>query len=302
MRCSVVIYCRDIIIICLLTCASPLLVAQPSSTTQDNQEDVFYRELVEQWVIVNATESASRARSNANMAFIPLLSRALSADVELSVNFSSLLTGLFEVYPPDSSFRILTWELLITDNHVRHFGVIQQRKSPRPLLPLFDASDMHSYRTKEVLSRNNWFGQVYYNISTIAGSNDGHYLLMGHDRKDSLSDFKILDVLVIKDGDVRFGAPQFVYPPDMPIVAEGDVASQDSLTTRLFFEHKEGTTVRISVDESSKTITYSHLSPIHRSAKETLYNYVPDGTDAGFRWNGAHWEWIPDPSAILPTD
>lgn len=301
MRSSVVTYCRSIVIICLLTCVSPL-VAQPPTTIQDNQEGGFHRQLAEQWALLNATESTSEARSNANKSFIPLLARALSEDVELSINFSSLLAGLFEVYPPDSSFRILTWELLITDNHVRHFGVIQQRKNPTSLLPLFDASDMHSYRTKEVLSRNNWFGQVYYNISTIAESNDGHYLLMGYDRKDSLSDFKILDMLVIKDGDVRFGAPQFVYPPDMPIVAEGDVASHDSLTTRLFFEHKEGTTVRLSVDESSKTITYSHLSPIHRSAKETLYNYVPDGTDAGFRWNGAHWEWIPDPSAILPTD
>lgn len=301
MRCNVVMYCKAIVIICALTCVIPL-VAQPLSTTQDNQEDGSYRELAEQWVIVNATESASGVRSSANKAFIPLLARALSADVELSVNFSSLLPGLFEVYPTDSSFRMLTWELLVTDNHVRHFGVIQQRKSPKSLLPLFDASDMHPYRTKEVLSRNNWFGQVYYKISTIEGPNEGHYLLMGYDRKDSLSDFKILDVLVVRDGDVSFGAPQFMYPPDMPIVAEGDVISQDSLTNRLFFEHKEGTIVRLSIDESRKTITYSHLSPIHRSAKETLYNYVPDGTDAGFRWNGTLWEWIPDPSAILPTD
>lgn len=285
----------------MLTCVNSL-VAQPTQSTQNNQEGSLHLQLAEQWALVNAAESASDARSNANKAFIPLLARALSSDVELSVKFSSLLTGLFEVYPLDSSFRILTWELHVTDNHVRHFGVIQQRKSPKSLLPLFDASDMHPYRTKEILSRNNWFGQIYYDVSTIAGSSDGHYLLMGYDRKDSLSDFKILDVLVFKDGDVSFGAPQFLYPPDMPVVAEGDVVSQDSLTTRLFFEHKEGTIARLSVDESLKTITYSHLSPIHRSAKETLYNYVPDGTDAGYRWNGAYWEWIPDPSVILPTD
>ena len=141
MRCSVVIYCKAIVIVCALTCVSPLL-AQLPTTTQDNQEGGFHRQLAEQWTLVNAMESASGARSNANKAFIPLLARALLADVELSVNFSSLLTGMFEVYPPDSSFRILTWELLVTDNHVRHFGVIQQRKSPGSLLPLFDASDM----------------------------------------------------------------------------------------------------------------------------------------------------------------
>lgn len=301
MRFSLVIYCRAIVIICVLACVSPV-VGQSPTATQDKQESGLYLQLAEQWALVTATESASDTRSNANKAFIPLLAGALSTDVELSINFSSLLIGLFEVYPLDSSFRIITWELLVTDNHVRHFGVIQQRKSPGVLLPLFDASDMHPYRTKEILSRNNWFGQIYYNVSAIAGANDGHYLLMGYDRKDSLSDFKILDVLVLKDGEVNFGAPQFMCPPDMPIVAEGDVVSRDSLTNRLFFEHKEGTIVRLSVDESSSMITYSHLSPIHRSAKETLYNYVPDGTDAGYRWNGAHWEWTPDPSAILPTD
>lgn len=301
MRFREVMCCRAIGIICLLVCVSPL-VAQTSTTTQDDKESVIHPLLAEQWALVNATESASDIRSNANKAFIPLLARALATDVDLSTNFSSFLVGLFEVYPPDSSFRIITWELFVTDNHVRHFGVIQQRKSPGMLLPLFDASDMHPYRTKEILSRSNWYGQIYYNVSAYAGANDGHYLLMGYDRKDSLSDFIILDVLVLKDGEVSFGASQFMYPQDMPVVAEGDVFSQDSLTTRLFFEHKEGTIFRLSVDESSNMITYSHLSPIHNSAKETLYNYVPDGTDAGYRWNGAHWEWVPDPSAILPTD
>ena len=299
---SILVMCFRVIAIVFLLTHGSLLEAHHPTTPHDNQGGAPNPQLAEQWAVVNGDENSSTIRSNANKAFIPLLARALVEDADFAINFSSLLTGLFEVYPPDSSFRILTWELLVTNNHVRHFGVIQQRKNPGVLLPLFDASDMHPYRTKDVLSRKDWFGQVYYDVHTVGESSEGHYLLMGHDSKDSLSNFKILDVLVFKDGDAHFGAPLFMYPPDMPIVAERDLVSKDSLTTRLFFEYKEGTTVTLSVDKPSNNITYSHLSPIHRSAKETLYNYVPDGTDAGYRWTGAHWEWIPDPSAILTTD
>lgn len=300
MRFSVVKRFRFIVSLCCWACVSNLFAQHPT-TSYDNQE-ILPPQLAEQWARINASKTTSDERSSANKAFIPLLARALAEDGDLSINFSSLLPGLFEVYPPDSSFRILTWELLVTSNHVRHFGVIQQRKSPKALLPLFDASDMHPYRTKGILSRNDWFGQIYYDVSAIGKLKEGHYILTGYDSKDSLSDFKILDVLVFKDGEAYFGAPLFMYPPDMPRVAEGDITSQDSLTTRLFFEHKEGTMARLSITKPSNDIIYSHLSPIHRSAKETLYNYVPDGTDAGYRWNGTYWEWIPDPSAILPTD
>lgn len=266
------------------------------------QSQALPGQLVDQWAMVNTIEATSAERNKANKGFITMLAQALVQDEDLSIDFSSSLPGMFVVYPTDTSFRLLTWELLVTDNHVRHFGVIQQKDNPKRLLPLFDASDRHFYRTKDVLSRDEWFGQIYYDLSSIEGSNEGQYLLLGYDRKDSLSDFKILDVLVFSEGEAFFGAPLFTYPPDMPVVAEGDVFSQDSLTTRLFFEHKEGTTVRLSVEKPSNDITYSHLSPIHLSAKETLYNYVPDGTDAGYRWNGDYWEWLSDPSAISPTE
>ena len=301
MRCSLVRCFRAIGIVCLFVHGG-LLLGQSAPTPNKNLRSVSHDKLIEHWAIVSASDNSSFERSQANKEFIPMLARALTKDKDLSTKFSSLLSGLFEIYPPDSSFRILTWELLVTDNHVRHFGVVQRKKKHLTLLPLFDASDMHAYRTKEVLSRNDWFGQIYYDVYPFGEPQSGRYLLMGHDSKDSLSDFKILDVLTFRDEEVFFGAPLFIYPPDMPTVSAGDVISQDSLTTRLFFEHKEGTIVKLSAEPSANEVRYSHLSPIHPSAKETLYNYVPDGTDAGYHWNGIYWEWLPEPSAILTTD
>ena len=253
------------------------------------------------WSELNNLDISHTARSEANTRFIPLFAQMLSKDSLFAIDVS-FGPGMFVIYPPDSSFRVITWELFLTENSSRHFGVVQEASNPEKLLPLFDASEQHSYRTKSILTRKNWFGQLYYDIIEVKGQDAKAYMLLGHDSKDSMSDFKIIEPLVFRGGDVYFGAPIIEYPHDMPSISREDVLSQDSLTNRLFLEHKEGSSVQIVFEKGSQTISYSHLSPIHESAQETYYNYVPDGTEAAFMWDGEYWRWFAEPPLISPNE
>ena len=258
-------------------------------------------DLQNHWSTLNNLKLTRTERSHANKTFIPLFAKLLAEDKGF-VKDLSVFPRMFVVYPKDSSFRIVTWELFLSKNNSRHFGVVQMASNPEKLYPLFDASDQHLYRTKSILSRQNWFGQVYYDIAEVDVQGTPIYMLFGHDSKDSISDFKIIEPFVFSNEEMFFGASILEFPHDMPPIAKEDVLSRDSLTTRVFLEHKEESVARVSFDILTQRIYYSHLSPIHPSAKETFYNYVPDGTESGYFWDGDLWRWLADPSFIPPTE
>ena len=122
----------------------------------------------------------------------------------------------------------------MTENSSRHFGVVQEASNPGKLLPLFDASEQHSYRTKSILTRKNWFGQLYYDIIEVEGQDAKAYMLLGHDSKDSMSDFKIIEPLVFRGGDIYWRTHPLLNTHMICRLFLEDVLSQDSLTNHLF--------------------------------------------------------------------
>src|SRR5882762_1532294 len=68
----------------------------------------------------------SSDRFAADTTFTRMLVRALKTPNSFYYTFDSLQT-ISQLYAPDSTFKIFTWQLMINDNVIRHHGAIQMR-------------------------------------------------------------------------------------------------------------------------------------------------------------------------------
>jgi hypothetical protein len=223
-------------------------------------------------------------RAQSVYAFIPGLVNALKNPGSFNYPFSDL-RGISIQYPQDSSFRIFTWALKDQRSVFRHFGAIQMNSNDLKLFPLFDFSDTLTPRTQKVLSNTNWYGALYYRILQHEVNGKTHYTLFGFDQNDLWSRKKFLDVLSFdSNGKPVFGAPLF-----------HQVKKDEEVThNRFFIEYKKSASVNLNFFPNMDLIIFDHTAPMEEGQEGLYFNYIPDGTYEGFRWDekAERWSWI----------
>ena len=130
-------YMRVLLFIFLLLAGLTTVTAQDDRMHMQQMEDEI-KPLA--YTIMNDNDFITRFR--ADSAFIRGLVRALRTPHSFRYRFDSL-TSISQLYAPDSSFRIFTWQLQMEDmNHFRQKGAIQMRTADGSLklFPLFDVS------------------------------------------------------------------------------------------------------------------------------------------------------------------
>jgi len=251
-------------------------------------------------------DSVPEVRRKACYAFIPKFVSALKLDNSFYFPFDSFET-ISKIYPADSSFRIFTWQVLMTvpvkltakysktgrdtvfqKPVVRYYGVIQMRSKELKMFPLYDASDTLGYGTEKVLTPQNWWGQLYYNIIQETVNGKSYYNLFGYEAPDLYTRRKIIDILTFNEqGQPRFGAPMFYFKyNDSTSTKKGDTLS------RFFIEYKYDATPVLNYDRELDMIVFDHVAPPTEKARGATFTYVPDGTYEGFKWINNHWQWI----------
>ncbi len=191
-------------------------------------------------------------------------------------------------YPPDSTFRIFSWQLDRGDGTFRQYGAIQMRRRELELYPLIDRSHEHSWPESEVLSTDEWYGAIYYHIEPFQGPDQQQmYVLFGFDTHSPYQHRKVADVLWFDaEGQPRFGAPVFVK--------EGAQGKQ--VLHRLLLEYWTQASVRLNYDPQLDIIIFDHLQPISQSVptQGKILTWIPDGTYEGFRLEAdGRWHHIP---------
>ena len=91
--------------------------------------------------IIQADDAENRFK--ADSLFTRMFVRALKTNYSFKYPFDSLET-ISKLYPPDSSFRIFTWQMVISEDVVRQHGAIQMRTADGSLklFPLIDKSNI----------------------------------------------------------------------------------------------------------------------------------------------------------------
>ncbi len=232
------------------------------------------------YAVVN--DSIEQERFAACKVLITSLVKALKTENSFKYPFSRL-KSLSIMAPPDSSFRIFTWQLFVNDSTYRYYGAIQMNKRELKMFPLIDRSfEMDVPPTYEQLANDNWYGALYYNIRQFDTKEGRKYLLMGYDAFEFFDKRKVIDVLSFDEkGIPLFGAPIFARDKAKPGLKE----------QRLIFEYSAAASIRVNWDEQYKMILFDHLitfpSPYGRGMTQ-----VPDGSYDGLRFEKGQWKFI----------
>lgn len=270
-----------------IAAAQRAVIEQPALTKQNlarlkKSEDTL-KALQEIWMYDTLS---LENRKNACYAFIPKFLQALKTDNSYLYPFDSL-THISKIYSPDSTFRIFTWQLHYPKGNFRYYGLIQMKSEKLKIFPLRDLRDTLGYRTQEILSPENWYGCVYYNIVRTTINRQPYYTLFGFEGANFISRRKVLEILHFKNGVPKFGAPLFQFKRDTMVTSK----ELDTLN-RFFLEYKWDANPRMNYDPELEVIVYSHLVPPNEKAEGAYFAYVPDGQYEGFKWIKNHWQWI----------
>ncbi len=191
------------------------------------------------------------------------------------------LRSISRLYAADSSFRIITWQMVVNDNLVRQHGAIQMKTDDGSLklFPLIDKSDVVKNNRDTVADNFNWIGAVYYKIISTAYQNKKYYTLIGFDDNNIRTDKRLIDVLTFPNGKPVFGSKIFSIEK---------TAEYDKNPARFIMEFKKGAVPRLTFDKELNMIIKEHLvSETGESNKK--WTLVPDGDYEGFKWINGRW-------------
>ena len=272
-----------VVVICLLLTASLQAQSrQPASVQVLTQLEENMRNYAND--IVNATEMVDRFR--ADSFFTRALVQALKIPYSFSYRFDSLRT-ISMLYAPDSSFRIITWQVMKDFTYYRQKGAIQMHTpdGSLKLIPLFDYSDFTDTPVDSVRDNQHWIGAVYYNIIQKSHNNKQYYTLIGYDENNARSTKKWLEVLTFDEqGRPQFGGRFFNY--------QNDDTKPPQPAYRFCIEFKKEANAKLNYDPELDMIALAHLTSETGDSKEK-YTLVPFGTFEGFKWVSGKWVHVP---------
>ena len=219
-------------------------------------------------------------RFTADSLFTTMFVRALKTRNSFYYSFDSLIT-ISSLVPPDSSFKIFTWQLVISEDVTRQHGAIQMntRDGSLHLLPLIDRSSVTDRESDTIANNFGWMGAVYYKIIQKDAFEKRYYTLLGYDENDMKSNKKIIEVLKFEDGMPVFGGSYFSFP-DNSIVKKS--------FARYVMEYKRDASPRLTYDPEMDMIVYEHLIS-ETGEPEKKYTYIPDGDYEGLKWTDGRW-------------
>jgi len=185
--------------------------------------------------------------------------------------------------PPDSSFRIFTWQLYVNDSTYRYYGAIQRNSKDLQLFPLIDRSDSLDYKPlRETLTPDRWYGALYYTIRQFDTKQGRKYLLIGYDAFEFFEKRKLIEVLYFdENGQPKFGAPVF----------QKENTPRGGPEYRQIYQYAAESSVRCNWDELYQMVLVDHLIPIP-SPYGRGFMGVPDGSYEGFKLEKGQWKFI----------
>lgn len=229
------------------------------------------------FAVVN--DSLPEMRFLACRSLITGLVQALKTENSFQYHFDRL-KAVSILTPPDSSFRVFSWQLFVDDSTYRYYGAIQMNQHDLNLFPLIDRSfEMRGLPTREELSPDYWYGALYYNLLPFDTRQGKKYLLFGFDGFTFFDKRKVVEVLSFDEkGRPVFGAPVFEQPD-----AEGEM--------RVMLEYFAEARVRLNWDEQYHMILFDHLVPYPNPYNGGIMN-IPDGSYSGYKLEKGRWKFV----------
>jgi hypothetical protein len=211
--------------------------------------------------------------------FIKVLVRALKNPNSFDYPFERIRTVSI-LYPPDSTFRIFSWQLYVDKDDYHYYGTIQMNSPELKMYPLIDRSGEVTNPEIGVFDNDNWYGALYYNIMPYPKAKN-KYLLFGYDAFQFFNKRKLVEVLTFEDGKAKFG--EEVFEVEMQ---EGETRMVD----RFVLEYGADAKVKLNYDEQLEMIIFDHLIPMGSPYPGQNVMFVPDGDIDGLYFEKGKWK------------
>lgn len=224
-------------------------------------------------------DSIPENRFDACKKFIPDLVNVLKKKNSFNYQFEKL-PSVSILYPPDSTFRIFSWQIYVDKDTYQQYGAIQMNSSELKLFRLLDKPMFHPNINRVQLKADEWIGAVYYNIHQFDTPQGKKYLLFGFDGHSFFTKQKIMEVLSFEDGNPIFGAPVFKK-----------VSKRGSPITnyRLLIKYSAETTIRLNYDPNMEMVIFDHVLPQSSPFPGQSTTYLPDGSYEGYKLEKGAW-------------
>jgi hypothetical protein len=119
---------------------------------------------------------------------------------------------------------------------------------------------------------------MYYDIIETKHKSTAYYTLLGYNGNDAFSQIKIVDVLVILDGNnpnPRFGHPIFT--------------DEKRTRRRLVYEYSNRATMMLRYDAAHKMIVMDNLAPVAPIYQNDFRYYGPDFSHNALKFEKGKW-------------
>ncbi len=218
------------------------------------------------------------------------LEEGLLAFLEKENSFENRLDSLpsiSKMYPQDSTFRILTWQLYVDTDEYKYYGIIQtkDKKGKSKIFPLKDFSARMRYPEKMELSPDNWYGALYYNIKSFKSDKKKMYLLFGYDAYSFYERRKLLDVLYFNEN----GEPVFGSPILNHITVVKDRPDIENKYHRFILQYSAEASSSMNYDEEMEMVVFDHFIQVGSRFPDIPYVNVPDGSYEGLKLEKGEW-------------
>jgi hypothetical protein len=224
-------------------------------------------------------------RIRSDSMFTRVFVRALKTPHSFYYAFDSLPT-ITIVTPPDSTFRIFTWQYAVDEQVTRQRGVIQMNTTDGhlQLYPLYDQSEFTDAPNDSIRGPKNWIGAIYYKIIQKESGGKKYYTLLGFDENGFRSTKKWIDVLTFNESQQPvFGGDYFSFEKTDSNFVQGQ--------KRFDLEFKKEGRARLNYDADMDMIIYDHLIS-ENNEPEKKYTLIPDGDSEGLKWENGTWKHV----------
>ncbi len=231
-----------------------------------------------------------KQNTETNKRIITLMDSILKLPASFHYAFADLPIG--NVYAPDKSFRILTWNVIHSNGTYSNYGFLQKYNSENNTVKVFqlieNTQKLKNPQTLELKS-DRWIGATYYDIVQVSLNGNAIYTLIGWSPNSTFTQKKIIETLKFVNDNPIFG---------VPILELKGKGSQ----RRLIFEYSSKHSMMLRYDKSKKMIVLDHLAPSDYRYTNIYEFYGPDFSIDGYKFEKNKWRYKADIDMRAPRN
>ena len=194
--------------------------------------------------------------------------------------YESAFSGLSRmktVTSKDRKVKICTYNIQKSDFSQQFYGaVILKDDGEISVKPLTDATEKIRTPERASLTDKKWYGAIYLDIIETYSGNKTYYTLIGYKGHDEFIKTRVIDVMLIQNGRIRFGMPVF--------------KTERLSRSRVIFKYSAKAAMMLRYDQREKLIVFDNLVPADPMYRGVYHYYGPDFSYNAFKFTKGAWE------------